>query len=158
MDTSGSPGFGLMATLPSLRFNSPTIAFHEWWFLIGWGNEHPQAFISSSCLLSPVSSLQCLSSSRSCNTTYSHLLVPLLAAIFPRYSNCWSSVKEFLRALFSTNVCRTRPSAHGCSCCRDDQGHYRLVHPLLLLYFTQLRTAVVPLHRVNTRIVQDFIA
>ena len=61
---------------------------------------------------------------------------------FSPIENCWSKVKEFLRALFGTNLCRARPSHHGCSCYGDHQGHYRLVHSLLLLYSTQLRTAV----------------
>ena len=43
---------------------------------------------------------------------------------FSPIENCWSKVKEFLRALFSTNVCRVRPSHHRCSCCRNDKGHY----------------------------------
>ena len=53
MDTSGSPGFGLMANHWELRFNSPTIAFHEWWFLIGWGMNIPIQFLPP-VLLSPV--------------------------------------------------------------------------------------------------------
>ena len=38
---------------------------------------------------------------------------------FPRQSNCWSKVKEFLRALLGTNVCTVRPSHYGCSRCCD---------------------------------------
>ena len=60
---------------------------------------------------------------------------------FSPIENCWSKVKEFLRTR-AKNLCRVRYRHHGCSCCRDDQGYYQLVHPLLLLYFTQLRTAV----------------
>lgn len=39
---------------------------------------------------------------------------------FSPIENCWSKVKEFLRALFCTNVYRVRPSHHGCSCSGDD--------------------------------------
>ena len=61
---------------------------------------------------------------------------------FSPIENCWSKVKEFLRALFGANLCTVRPSNHRCSCCGHFPRYYRLVHPLLLLCFTQLRTAV----------------
>lgn len=70
---------------------------------------------------------------------------------FSPIENCWSKVKEFLRALFGTNLCSVRPSHHGCSCCSDNQGHNWLVYPLLLLYLTQLRTAV------SLQVARDFI-
>jgi hypothetical protein len=75
---------------------------------------------------------------------------PLLPDFSP-IENCWSKVKEFLRALFGTNLCSVRPSHHGCSCCSDNQGHNWLVYPLLLLYLTQLRTAV------SLQVARDFI-
>lgn len=61
---------------------------------------------------------------------------------FSPIENCWSKVKEFLRALFGTNLCTIRPSNHRCSGGGHYSRYYRLVYPLLLLCFTQLRTAV----------------
>ena len=65
---------------------------------------------------------------------------------FSPIENCWSKVKEFLRTLFGANLCTVRPSNHRCSCCGHFPRYYLLVHPLLLLCFTQLRTAVDQLH------------
>ena len=62
---------------------------------------------------------------------------------FSPIENCWSKVKEFLRALLGTNLCTVRSSHHGCSFCRNISRYYWLVHTLLLLYFTQLRIAVI---------------
>jgi hypothetical protein len=39
---------------------------------------------------------------------------------FSPIENCWSKVKEFLRTLFSANLCSVRPSDYRCSCCGDD--------------------------------------
>ncbi len=39
---------------------------------------------------------------------------------FSPIENCCSKVKEFLRTLFSANLCSVRPSDYRCSCCGDD--------------------------------------
>jgi transposase len=43
---------------------------------------------------------------------------------FSPIENCWSKVKEFLRALFGTNLCTVRSSPHGCSFCRNISRYY----------------------------------
>jgi len=68
--------------------------------------------------------------------------LPPYSPDFSAIENCWSKVKQFLRSLFGTNVYSVRPSYCRCSGCGDTPRHYWLVYPLLLLCFTQLRTAV----------------
>lgn len=62
---------------------------------------------------------------------------------FSPIENCWSKVKEFLRALLgSRTYAQLDQAIMAEECCGDYQRYYRLVHPLLLLCFTQLRIAV----------------
>ena len=62
---------------------------------------------------------------------------------FSPIENCWSKVKEFLRTRAARTYAELDQAITDALKGGDDQGHYRLVHPLLLLYFTQLRTAVM---------------
>ena len=71
------------------------------------------------------------------------IYLPPYSPDFSPIENCWSKVKEFLRALFGTHLCSVRSSYYGCPLCSDTPRHCWLVHSLLLLCFTQLRTTVV---------------